>query len=106
MEIVANLSLLATQTDEYDSETIPTTRTSVGVGARFWALPRFWLEGGLGRAILTSRSDYGYAYRTESLLTFYGALGYELKHTAKFAIDVQIRAGAESYDGTSFAANT
>ena len=74
------------------------------VGAQYWVTPQLWIKGGIGAASLTLNRDDGFeTISSESLdgAALMGAVGYEVLSARNFAIDLQLRATAASYeDGT------
>jgi hypothetical protein len=70
------------------------------VGLVLWVTPRLWLRGGLGAAI--ARWQYKGPLiqlddETESVPAAMVAIGYELKASPDFAIDLQLRGGTGYY---------
>ncbi|HLU64983.1 MAG TPA: hypothetical protein VKZ63_01830 [Kofleriaceae bacterium] len=76
---------------------------------QYWLTPQFWLKGGLGIANLSVHYDDGYYYGDDDVaqgLALMGAAGYEVLHSTRFAIDLQLRLGSGSYDGIDEQVNT
>lgn len=74
----------------------------VMVAAQYWVSPRLWLKGGLGFSHLSWQYDDGYVREDEPVAdggALMGALGYEIVTGHKFALDVQLRLGAGTYEG-------
>lgn len=73
----------------------------VTVAAQYWLTPRFWIKAGLGNGRL-SVSVEGDGYKSEWNSAWgVGALaaaGYELYQGKTFALDVQLRGAATTYE--------
>ena len=70
-------------------------------GAQYWVTPQLWLKGGIGAASLSISVDDGFG-GSEAIdigegAAIMGAIGYEVMSTRKFAVDLQFRVGAGTY---------
>jgi hypothetical protein len=69
-------------------------------GARLWATPRLWLQGGLGVATAGYRWSglfADYEDRTASSPGIMVGAGFEVMHTRAFALSVELRYGTGFY---------
>jgi hypothetical protein len=69
------------------------------VAAQFWVTPRIWLKGGLGIGQLSVSDEAGNrvaASETGTGVLFAG--GVELLQTRSFAMDLQLRGSAVTYE--------
>lgn len=70
---------------------------NLGAWIRWWALPRLWLQGGIASARVGARSesfdDVSYKGVGASL-----AIGFEVLHAPRYALDVGLRLAAAGYD--------
>ncbi len=69
---------------------------AIGVWARYWVIPRLWLQGGLASVRAGASSDI------EDLPTYdgaqiHGAVGFEVLHQVHWSIDVSLRLAAAGY---------
>jgi uncharacterized membrane protein YtjA (UPF0391 family) len=68
---------------------------------RYWLVPRFWIQGGIGVAQATWTYDADvvqFEDQSETVPAVMGAIGLELLSTRSFAMDVQLRAGTGLYE--------
>ncbi len=83
-----------------DAEADTTLVQVLALGAvQYWVTPRLWVKGGLGTAHLSM--SYADSETNDELDTggaAMAAVGYELIHRPRFALDVQLRGGTGTYD--------
>ena len=78
------------------------TQSLAMVGLQYWVTPRLWLKGGIGAAALQVSYDNGYSQQDEQIDeggAVMAAVGYELLTGRRFAMDLQLRIGAGTYQG-------
>lgn len=79
-----------------------TFRQGIATAAlRVWALPRLWIQGGVGAA--QAEWDYDadvieFESRSETVPAVVGAIGVELLASPSFGLDVALRAGTGLYE--------
>jgi hypothetical protein len=69
---------------------------------QYWITPMLWIKGGVGSSHLSISYDDGYGGDTADLdsgLGLMGAIGYEILHSSRFAIDLQLRLSSGTYGG-------
>jgi hypothetical protein len=77
------------------------SQTIVTGALRFWPVRRLWISGGVGVARASFRYDADFVDledRTDSVLGYMGAVGFEALASTTFALDVALRAGTGAYD--------
>ena len=83
-----------------DYVTITNAITTIGIV--YWLTPNLWIRGGVGGAVASwqYKGPLGLELgdETESVPAVMGAVGYELKSTPHFAIDIQLRGGTGYYE--------
>lgn len=70
--------------------------------AKYWITQQLWIKGGLGIANLSYSYDTGYDTVSDDIDAggaIMGAIGYELLSNPRFALDLQLKGGAGTYDG-------
>jgi len=67
--------------------------------AQWWATPRLWVKGGLGSAHLSMRFSDETRDELANGAAGMVAVGYELVHRPRFAMDVQLKGGVGNYEG-------
>ena len=86
-----------------DSSGANTLWQSMWMGAvQYWLTPQFWLKGGLGIAVLDVQWSDGYYVENDNVgqgVALMGGAGYEVLHSTRFAIDLQLRLGSGAYEG-------
>jgi hypothetical protein len=92
-----DLTVLFTR-DDHDpaADDLRVFERAIGAWARYWVMPRLWLEGGLASVRAGASSDY------EELPTYdggqlHGAVGFELLHQVHWSIDLSLRLAAAGY---------
>jgi hypothetical protein len=78
------------------------TQSLAMIGVQYWVTPKLWLKGGIGAAALQISYDDGFAQDDEQVDeggAIMGAIGYELVQGRTFAMDLQLRIGAGTYEG-------
>lgn len=69
---------------------------------QYWLTPMLWIKGGLGSSHLSISYDDGYETQSEELdtgMAAMAAIGYEVLHAPRFAIDVDLRLSTGTYNG-------
>lgn len=80
------------------------SQTITTVGARYWLMPRLWVQGGLGGAHARATYDgplVNITDRTDSVPGFMVGAGLEVLTGSSFALDLQLKAGTGFYDDDS-----
>lgn len=82
--------------DDGNGDTLDVFERAIGVWARYWVIPRVWLEGGLASVRAGASSD------VEDLPTYdgaqlHGAVGVEVLHRPHWSIDASLRLAAAGY---------
>jgi len=70
--------------------------------AKYWVTPQLWLKGGLGVANLSYSIDTGRDVVSDDVDAggaIMGGIGYDIMSSRRFALDVQLKGGAGTYDG-------
>jgi hypothetical protein len=78
-------------------------------GLQYWLTPQFWLKGGIGFSQLDIQYDDGFVVYEETVDTgvgVLGAIGYEVLHSTRFAIDLALRLQTASYDAVDNSVNS
>ena len=68
---------------------------------QYWLTPALWVKGGIGFSQLDIQYDDGFVVYEETIDTgvgLLGAIGYEVLHSTRFAIDLSLRLQGASYD--------
>lgn len=69
------------------------------IAGQYWINPQLWVKGGLGTGRLSLQNSEGVTVEeSEDGVAVMFAAGYEIMHSEKFAVDLQLRTGAVSYD--------
>ena len=105
LALVASVSVIVANQEVPGYARVKNTRSVIGVGVRFWATPRLWLEAGMGRASVSSASNGG-SGESEHVASLFGGFGYEVRRTTAVVLDVRFRGGVESYGDVEYAANS
>ncbi|HUS66587.1 MAG TPA: outer membrane beta-barrel protein [Kofleriaceae bacterium] len=73
---------------------------NIGAWIRWWAMPRLWLQGGIASARVGARSETfdDVSYKGVGIS---GAVGFEILHAPKYALDIDLRLAAAGYDTES-----
>jgi hypothetical protein len=103
LALLFELWITAKPLDEYGADTLSQTMAMVGV--QYWLSPQLWIKGGLGFSYLSLSYDDGYYIVDEAVAeggAIMGAVGYEVLSAPRFAIDIQLRLGAGTYQGLGF----
>lgn len=84
-----------------DAEASATLVQVLALGTvKFWLQPRLWIKGGVGSAHLSmSYADSNEPDEIDTGAAVMGAIGYEMIHRPRFALDLQLRGGAGTYEG-------
>jgi hypothetical protein len=84
-----------------DSEASATLVQVLALGTvRLWLQPRLWVKAGIGSAHLSmSYADSDEPTELDTGAAVMGAVGVELIHRPRFALDLQLRGGAGNYEG-------
>jgi uncharacterized membrane protein YtjA (UPF0391 family) len=77
------------------------THTLVTGGLRYWLVPRFWLQGGVG--VAEASWDYSdelvdFHSHSDTVPALMGALGLELVSTPSFAMNLELRGGTGFFE--------
>ncbi len=67
------------------------------VAGQFWLNPALWIKGGLGSGSRIA-DDGVRSEESQEGVAVMAAIGYEVLHSDRFAVDVQLRLGAVGYD--------
>jgi hypothetical protein len=100
LAILFELSGTAQQLDADGVETL--TQIMLMGAVQYWLTPMLWIKGGLGSSHLSLSYDDGYSSDSSELdsgLGVMGAIGYEVLHSPRFAIDLSLRLAAGTYEG-------
>ena len=79
-------------------------QSSAMIGAQYWVTPQLWIKGAIGPSQLSVTRDDGFATAESDALAggaIMGAVGYEVLSARNFAIDLQLRASAGTYDDST-----
>jgi hypothetical protein len=69
------------------------------LAAQFWAIPIFWIKGGIGVGFLSFDDNWtGYSIQSKTGGSLMFALGVEVLQTPSFALDVQLRFAGTRFD--------
>lgn len=70
---------------------------NIGAWIRWWAMPRLWLQGGIASARVGAHSESfdDVSYKGVGIS---GAIGFEVLHAPKYALDIGLRLAAAGYD--------
>jgi len=80
--------------NEFNDEQL--TQGNAGVALQGWVSPRLWLKGGIGSSRLEA-SDFGSVVAEAEGAALLLAVGYELLHHPRYALDLQFRTTFASY---------
>lgn len=92
-----DLTVLFTRDDHDPSaDDLRVFERAIGAWARYWVMPRLWLEAGLASVRAGASNDY------EELPTYdgaqlHGAVGFEILHQVHWSIDASLRLAAAGY---------
>jgi hypothetical protein len=103
LALLFELWVTAKPLDEAGTSTLSQSMAMVGV--QYWLSPQLWIKGGLGFSYLNLSYDDGYYVEDAAVAeggAIMGALGYEVMSAPRFAIDLQLRLGAGTYQGLGF----
>ncbi len=67
--------------------------------AKFWLAPRVWIKGGLGTAHLSMTFSDDSRDKLATGAAGMAAVGVELIHRPRFAMDLQLKGGVGNYEG-------
>ena len=83
--------------DDTSGESFDVFQRNIGAWVRWWVLPRLWLQGGIASARVGARSDSfdDVSYKGIGLS---GAIGFEVLHAPRYALDIGLRLAAAGYD--------
>jgi hypothetical protein len=69
------------------------------LAAQFWAVPIFWIKGGIGLGFLSFDDNWtGYSIQSHTGGSLMFALGVEVLQSSNFALDVQLRLAGTRFD--------
>lgn len=75
------------------------TQSMLLVAGQYWINPQLWVKGGLGTGRLSLQNNDGVTVEeSEEGVAVMFAAGYEIMHSQNFAVDLQLRTGAVTYD--------
>ena len=81
------------------------TQTLATIGVRYWVVPIFWVQGGLGGASAQFSYDAGilgtYNAHSDNAAAATVAAGFEVVKGRRFALDIEARLGYGFYPGNS-----
>jgi hypothetical protein len=100
MAIVGELTLTG---QTLDANGFSWVYQSMFLGAlQYWITPQLWLKGGLGFSQLDVQfeDEFGFVYEetVDTGVGLLGAIGYEVLHSTRFAIDLSLRLQGASYE--------
>lgn len=76
---------------------------------QYWLSPQLWIKGGIGFSGLDVHYDDGYYAEDahiDSGIGLLGAIGYEVAHSTRFAIDLALRLSTAKYDAVDDTINS
>lgn len=95
-----DLTLLLARDDNEGGDELRVFERAIGAWARYWVIPRLWLEAGLASVRAGASSDFE-DYPTYDGAQIHGAVGFELLHRTHWAIDLSLRLAAAGYGDES-----